>query len=112
MGINPNKFPIVWQAIRWWMRAKDISSAKLSLLTGYLNVKGYTEYRIENGIRNGNEWITSDFLHACVDIFGLRSSRQRGTEETDEVLTDEECIEMLTAPLRTAGRPRQGQLWD
>ena len=110
MGIKPNQFPIIWRAINLWMRTKGINSAKLSLLTRYSNVTGYTEYRIKNGIRNGTEWITSEFLHACVDIFGLRSSRQRGIEETDDILTDEECIEMITAILRTS--PAQSSLWD
>jgi hypothetical protein len=104
MGIKPNQFPIIWQAIRDWMLNKGINSARLSHLTGY------SKDRIENGIKNETEWITSDFLHSCVDHFGLRSSRQRGFEDTIDVLTDEECIELLTAPLRTI--PLQGHLWD
>jgi len=104
MGINPNQFPIIWQAIGFWMRSKGISVKKLSFLTGY------SKYRIENGIREGTEWITSDFLHSCVEVFGLRSSRQRGIEETIDVLTDEECVEILTSPLRTT--PHQGRLLD
>ena len=104
MGIKPNQFPIIWRAIRWWMRNKGINPAELYHLTGY------SKYRIENGIRGETEWLTSDFLHSCVDVFGLRSSRQRGIEDTIDVLTDEECIELLTAPLRTV--PLQGHLWD
>ncbi len=104
MGIEPNQFPIIWRAIRWWMRNKVINPVELFSLTGC------SKYSIENGIRSGTEWLTSDFLHSCVDVFGLRSSRQRGIEDTVDVLTDEECIELLTAPLRAA--PLQGHLWD
>lgn len=104
MGIKPNQFPIIWEAIRCWIHSKGINAAELSLLTGY------SKYRIENGIRSGTEWLTSDFLHSCVDVFGLRFSRQRGIEDTTDILTDEECIEVLTARLRTT--PSQGYLWD
>jgi len=104
MGILPNQYPIIWRAIHWWMRNKSWNSAELAFRTGY------SKARIERGIRGEPEPPTSGFLHSCVDIFGLRSSRQRGIEDTTDILTDEECIEVLTAPLRTP--PRQGYIWD
>ncbi len=104
MGIEPNQFPAIWRAIHWWMHNKGINPAELSFRAKY------PKYSIENGIRSGTEWLTSYFLHSCVDVFGLRSSRQRGIEDTADVLTDEECIKLLTAPLKTA--PVQGHLWN
>lgn len=100
----PNQYPVIWQAISWWMEMRLLKPAKLYLLTGY------SKDRIERGIREMTEPLTSDFLHACVDVFGLRNSRQRGIEDTADVLTDEECIRLLIAPLTRP--PRQGNLWD
>ncbi len=104
MGIIPNQYPVIWQAIRWWMEKKLWDSAELALQTGY------SKARIERGIRGEPEPPTSDFLHSCVDVFGLRASRQRGIEETADVLTDEECVYLLTEPLRI--HVRQASLWD
>jgi len=104
MGIKPKQFPIIWEAIRWWMKAKDVGVAELARLTGY------PIYRIEKGIKEKTEWLPSDFVHACVDVFGLRNARNRSFEDTADVLTDEECIQLLTSPLTMP--PRQGNLWD
>ena len=103
MGINPNQFPLIWEAIFSWMKKYGIEPAGLAGLTGY------PKYRIEEGIRNGTEWLTSDFIHACVDVFGLRNARNRSFEDTADVLTDEECIQLLTSPLTMP--PRQGNFW-
>jgi hypothetical protein len=104
MGISPNQFRIIWEAIYAWMKAKDTSPAELSRLTGY------PVYRIEKGIKEKTEWLTSDFVHACVDVFGLRNARNRSFEDIADVLTDEECIQLLTSILTIA--PRQGKFWD
>lgn len=104
MGINPNQFLIIWQGIRWWMEERQISPAKLSRLTGY------SLERIEKGIRGKPEWLSSDFVHACVDVFGLRNARNRSIEDTAEVLTDEECIQLLISPLTTP--PHQSSFLD
>lgn len=104
MGINPNQFPIIWRAIRWWMKRKQIKPATLSRLTGY------SIERIQKGIRGETEWLSSDFVHACVDVFGLRNARNRSIEDTADVLTDEECIQLLISPLTTP--PDQGSFWE
>ena len=109
MGIMPSQFRIIWQAIDIWIREKQWTPAVLAWYVLEQGCKGYNEKRIATGIRNETEEVTSDFLHACVEVFGLRSSRQRGIEETVDVLTDEECIEALTAPLRFA---QQARLFD
>ena len=104
MGINPDKFSKIWRAIDQWMKKLDKSLSQLSRATGY------SEYRLLNGINYGNEWITSDLVHDCVDFFGLRSSRQRNIEEDSAYdLTDEECVDLLTSILR---EDDQGRLWD
>jgi hypothetical protein len=104
MGIIPEQFVIVWQGIASWMERKGINPATLSFYTGY------SQARIVRGIRGEREEVTSGFVHACVDFFGLRNSRMRGIEDTADILTDEECVELLTAPLKN--NPRQGKLWD
>ncbi|MBA7581144.1 hypothetical protein ES708_23046 [subsurface metagenome] len=104
MGINPSQFPIIWQGIRYWMVRKQIAPAKLSSLTGY------STDRIEKGIGGGTEWLSSDFVHDCVDAFGLISARNRSVEDTADVFTDEECIQLLTSPLKVS--PHQGGFWE
>jgi len=103
MGITEDQFKIVWRAIFWWMRKKGFSPAYLASLTGY------PKYRIERGIADGSEWITSDFVHACVDAFGLTTARQRGPEDTADILTDEDCVVALTESLRET--VKQGRFW-
>jgi len=104
MGINPDKFSKIWRVIDLWMKKLDKSLSQLSRATGY------SEYRLLNGINYGNEWITSDLIHDCVDFLGLRSSRQRNIEEDSAYdLTDEECVDLLTSILR---EDYQGRLWD
>jgi hypothetical protein len=104
MGIMPEQFVIVWQGIAWWLGRKGISPATLSLHTGY------SQARIARGIRGEEEQVTSGFVHACVDFFGLRNSRMRGIEDTVDILMDEECVELLIAPLKE--KPQQSKLWD
>ena len=104
MGIAPNQYPIIWQAICWWMERKLLTPDVLARLTGY------SIHSIKRGIRSGTEYLTSDFVHACVDAFGLRNSRQRGIEDTAYDLTDDECVYLLTSALTV--RARQGKLWD
>jgi len=102
MGIHPNQFPIIWQGIGWWLGERGFSVASLASNTSY------SRQRIERGIRKGDEWIESDFLHDCVEFFGFQF--RRGSEDYVEVLSDEECIELLTAPLRE--RPPKSRLFD
>ncbi len=94
----------VWQGIRWWMNEKKVSPAELERLTGH------PSYRIERGI-NGEELpLPSSFLHASVDAFGLRNARNRSVEDATELLTDEECVQLLASPVTTP--PRQGNFWN
>lgn len=104
MGINPNQFPIIWEGIRCWMVRRQISPVKLSRLTGY------STDQIEKGVRDGTTWLSSDFLHDCVDVFGLISARNRSVEDTADVYDDEECIQLLTSPLKVS--PQQGGFWE
>ena len=104
MGINPDKFSKIWRAVDQRRKNLGISLSQLSIATGY------SEYRLLNGINYGNEWITSDLVHDCVDRFGLRSSRQRNIEEDSAYdLPDEECVRLLTQILE---EHRQTRLFD
>jgi hypothetical protein len=110
MGILPNQYPTIWEGICWWMKkiemmkGIEISPAVLARLTGF------PLDRIQRGVRDWAEPITSDFIHNCVDVFGLRNARNRSFEDTADSLSDEECIELLTAPLKN--QSRQGNFWD
>lgn len=95
MDIPEHQYKVIWRAIKHWMEIFHLSSHFLSLQTAGLH-ESYSPARIVKGIENGSERITSDFLHACVRIFGLTSARQRGLNDH---LTDEECIGLLIAPL-------------
>ncbi len=104
MGINPNLVQITWRAIHEWMNQKKVSPTDLTQLTGYpLN-------RIVKGIKDESQGLTSDFVHACVDVFGLRNARNRSLEDATDLLTDEECIQLLTSILTATHR--QGNFWD
>ena len=87
------------------MGIKGIVSAELARLTGC------SKKRIERGIRGEFEWLSSDLLPHFVDAFGLRNARNRSFEDFADILTDEECIQLLTASLKEE-HPRQRNLWD
>ena len=94
MGISEGQFQIIWQSIKHWLRVKKLSPAYLVYLPDYpLNY-------IKRGMITESEWLTSDFIHYCFEQFGLMSARQRGIEDTADILSDEEIIAALTAPLR------------
>ncbi len=103
MGIDQSQFSIIWAAISYWLQKKGVSLRDLAQYTDL------TSKQIENGIINRDEWITSTFVHACVDRFGLAHARMRGIEDLADILTDEECIQALIAPLTTP--PAQTTIW-
>ena len=92
----PTRIPdwLVCQAIEWWLDEKHITLAELARRTGYHNV-ALIERRIKNrGV------LPTDFLRECVDILGLKTASRVKFEDTVDLLTDEECRELLTEPLR------------
>ena len=93
----------IWEGIRWHMNNRGIDPARLAFHTRY------SKDRIGRGIAGESEQLTSDFLHACVEAFGLKAARMRSYEDTSDVLTDEECISLLIAPLTKI--PRQRNFW-
>lgn len=96
MGIPENQWGIIWKAVKYWMDINNLSPHYFShLIAG--TQPPYLPDRISRGIKDGSEEITPDFLHRCIRIFGLTSARQRGL---DDKLTDQECVALLTAPLR------------
>ena len=106
MTILEDQREFIWRAIKHWMGKNNLGSDYFSLLTAGRTKEPYPPDRIARGITDGSERISSELVHACVEIFGLVSARVRGSKDT---LTDEECVELLTAPLRTT---QQGKLWD
>ena len=93
MGIDKNQFGDIWRSVKKWKKRRNMSSLTLAGLVGC------SQNYIEKGISNGTEWITSDFIHNLVDAFLLTSARQRGVEDMSDILTDEECIDAITAIL-------------
>ena len=85
---------LVCEAIDWWLKEKDITLAKLARKAGYLNVA-----LIEKLMKNRGA-LPTDFLRECVDILGLKTASRVKFEDTVDLLTDEECRELLTEPLR------------
>ncbi len=106
MEIAESQFPIIWKAIKFWIDKNHTSTHHFSLQTAGTRPP-YTPDRIARGIKDGSEPISSDFLHACVRIFGLVPARTRGLSDN---LSDEECIGLLTAPLRNNNEQRTFQL--
>ncbi len=107
MDIKPDQFEVIWRSIGFWMKERRMRIGDfIGLLRPFQT--GYNRERVENGLNNQNENLTSDFIHACVAIFGFQF--RRGAEDDVEVLSDEECITILTAPFRE--RPSQSRLFD
>jgi hypothetical protein len=104
MVIPQEQIPLVWQGIKKCMEILNITPAILARVTGY------SEETIRRGCRNGDERLASYMLPVFVDAFGLRNARNRSFEDTADLLTDEECIELLTEPLRQ--KPHQSNMWD
>jgi hypothetical protein len=70
----------------------------------------YSKELIERGISGELIPIPSVFLHNCVSAFGLTSARTRFFEETEDLLSDEECVSLLKP--KPEMPPRQGDFWD
>ena len=105
MVITSDQIPIIWQGIDRWMKIKDITPSELARLTGI------SEESIKSGIKGIYIQLSSWDLPRFVDAFGLRNARNRSFEDFADVLTDEECIQLLTAPLNEE-QPRQRNLFD
>ena len=95
MEIPESQLAIIWKAVEHWVKNKSLSIQLFSFQTAGMK-DHYLPDRIAKGIKDGSVPISSEFLHTCVWIFGLTSARGRGL---DDNLTDEECIELLIAPL-------------
>ncbi len=95
MEIPESQLATIWKAVEFWVKNKNLSVHLFSFQTAGTK-DPYLPDRIAKGIKDGSVPISSDFLHTCVWVFGLTSARGRGL---DDNLTDEECIELLTAPL-------------
>jgi len=104
MEIPESQWGIIWKALEYWKQKNNLSAHVFSLSLGGIR-PSYSPARIEKGIKDGSEEITSDLLHTCVRIFILAGARKRGA---DDGLTDQECIDLLTAPLKKNNA--QGQL--
>jgi ribosome-binding protein aMBF1 (putative translation factor) len=89
MGIDEKQFGIIWKAIGKWKERLGLSNTDLA------NKMKISLYDVRIGLGRGDAWIASDHVHNLVDEFGLTTARQRGPEETSDILTDEECIEAL-----------------
>lgn len=100
---------LVCEAIDWWRKEKDTTLAELARKAGYLNVA-----LIEKLMKNRGA-LPTDFLRECVDILGLKVATRAKFEDTADGLTDDECREVLTEPLRRKPLRRmhpQGKFWE
>jgi hypothetical protein len=104
MVILQDQISFIWQGIAWWMKEKNISPVEIAPKIGFS-----TENFVK-GLKGEFVQLATDHLHLLVDYFGLRNARNRNFEDIADILTDEECIDLLTAPLME--QPRQHNLWD
>ena len=105
MVILSKQIPFIWQGIFELMKIKNIPPSTLSRLTRF------SEESIKKGIRGEYVQLTSDDLPSFVEAFGLSNTRNRNFEDFVDILTDEECIQLLTEPL-TREQHHQNMLWD
>lgn len=94
MGIEPGDFDRVWRGIKLWLRKRGLTSEWLGS-----HVRDYDVASIKRGIEGRDVWITSDFVHDCVDALGLVPGRNRTEDGWSDGLLDEECVDLITAPL-------------
>lgn len=92
---------IIAEGIKWWRRELGFSIRKLASLTGH------SESYIKKVIDCEPVDIGVDFLRDCVIAFDRTSGRTKSYEDTIDILSFEEYVELLK-PLP----PRQGKLWD
>jgi len=103
MVILRDQIPIIWQGIGRHMEEKGISPSEVARYVGL------SRENIVKGLKGEFIWLSSNQLALFVDYFGLRNARTKSFEDTADMLTDEERIDLLTAPLRE--EPRQSTLW-
>ena len=94
----------IWGYIHWWMDKLGLTPEELA------HRVRYSPDLIQRGI-SGEPVPIRHALRSFVEAFSLRSaSRAKFYEETDDVLSDDECKELLKPP--TPMRPRQRNFWD
>jgi hypothetical protein len=104
MVILHEQIPIIWRGIRRHMEEKNISASEIAYSVGL------SREAVVKGLKGEFVWLASNHLPLFVDYFGLRNGRSKSFEDTADILTDEECIELLIAPLKE--EPRQSTLWE
>jgi hypothetical protein len=98
-----NNIKATWRGIRALMNRDGMTPEGLASLTRH------PIDRVERGLRGELEPLPSYFLHECVSVFRLTSARAKFIEDTDDIYSDEECMELLA---QQATPPRQGNFWD
>ena len=103
MRTTPNEDDInerkeIWQGIRWWMQKLGLTPSELAFRASF------SVDFIKRGI-GGEPVPIRHALRNFVEAFGLKSARQKGYEDTADVLTDDEYKQLLK-PLR------QDDLWN
>ena len=93
----------IWQMIRWRMNERRILPQELARRTGF------SQQHIERGIK-GEPVPIRHALPYFIKAFGITSARQKGPEDTVDILTYDECIKLLKPP--PAMPPYQGNFWD
>ncbi|MFH1788268.1 MAG: hypothetical protein ABH834_02670 [Candidatus Altiarchaeota archaeon] len=97
---------VLWRAIRLWFKERPermITPRQLAYETGY------SEENIRKGLNGEAISITDEFARDFVRLFGLVSGRMRSIEETEDVLSGEECRALIKSILNR--RPTQGALF-
>ena len=94
----------IWQAIRWRMNERRITPEELALKTGY------SKDHVERGLVGEPIPITKMFLNRAAMAFGLTSGRAKYYEDTTEILTYEELVDLIMP--KPAMPPRQGDFWN
>jgi hypothetical protein len=95
---------IISQGIQWWMSQRGFSLRELAYLTKR------SENYIKKVIACEPVEIRLDFLQSCITAFNRRSNRIKSFEETDDILSWDECVDLLKPPLPTP--PRQANFLD
>jgi hypothetical protein len=101
---NINERKDIWKAVCWRMNERRIMPQELARMTGY------SKNLIEKGICGDPVPVTEDFLQNCVTAFGLTNARAMYFEDTLDILSHDELVQLIKPP--PAMPPRQGNFWD
>ena len=94
----------IWEAIRSRMNERKVDPESLAQGTRY------SLHNIEEGLKGEVVPLTLGFLRDCVRVLRLASGRIKYFEETEDILSYDECVDLLKP--KPMMPPHQSNFWE